>query len=241
MPDRFKRPTLLDGFRREFANMRSSADPAKALEEWMGRTRATAARFFRGHEELVAPVLERMDEMLRANDDSFPEVIAEKLGEAFESIYRDPEMAEQFHQHLRTEEREERERIVEAAHGTPLSPERMLYGKLDEDDATVFRIHVAVAFTLEVGEKLVDFRKGMRELARRLEEDPAFANVKEIVGTSWLVGEHPDVAKRMGFHVDVEPLPPEAAAHFGGETRKVQKSWMSRDELIAKYGEKRTP
>lgn len=81
----------------------------------------------------------------------------------------------------------------------------------------------------------------MRELARLLQEDPAFVNVKEVVGTSWLVGEHPDIARRMGFHVDEEPLSPDAAAHFGGETRRVQKSWMSRDELIAKYGTERTP
>lgn len=241
MPDRFKRPTLLAGFQREFANIRTSADPAKAREEWMERTRATAARFFKGREELVAPILSRMDEMLRADDDAFPEVIAEKLGEAFENIYRDSETAEQFHEHLRKEEREERARIVEAAQGIPLSPEQMLYGKFDESDDTTFRIHVAVAFTLEVGEKLVDFRNGMRELARRLREDPAFANVREVVGTSWLVGEHPDVARRMGFHVDEEPLSPEAIAHFGGETRRVQKSWMTREELIEKYGTPRTP
>ncbi len=241
MPERFTHPKLLEGFQREFENMRSAADPAKAREEWLGRTRVTAASFFRGHEDMVAPVLEKMAALLRKDDESFPDVAATMLAKAFQDIYDDPEMAERFHEHLRKEEREERKHIVEATKGVPLSPEQMLYGKFEEDDDTTFRIHVAVAFTLEVGEKLVDFRRGMRELARLVQEDPSFANVKEIVGTSWLVGEHPSVAKRMGFHVDEAPLPPESAAHFGGETRRVQKSWMTRDELIAKYGTERAP
>lgn len=241
MPERFTYPKLFDGFNREFSRIRSASDPAKARAEWMGRTRATAANLFRGHEDRVAPFLEKMDELLTKDDDSFPTVVATMLAKAFADIYEDPEIAERFHEHLRAEEREERKRIVEATKGVPLSPEQMLYGKFDEDDDTTFRIHVAVAFTLEVGEKLIDFRKGMRELARLVQEDPSFANVKEVVGTSWLVGEHPSVAKRMGFHVDEAPLPPESAAHFGGETRRVQKSWMTRDELIAKYGAERTP
>lgn len=236
MPDRFKRPALLAGFEREFAQIRTADDPAKAREEWMGRIRRTAGIFFQGREDLVAPVIERMEAMLRANDDALPRVAADMLGDVFEKLYGDPETAERFHEHMRAVEREEREQIVQGS--IPLSPERMLYGKFDEGDDTVFRIHVAVAFTLEVGEKLVDFRKGMRELARRLQEDPAFANVKEIVATSWLVGEHPNVAQRMGFHVEEESLSPEDARFFSatGDTRKVLKSWMTRDELIAKYG-----
>lgn len=157
MPDRFKRPALLEGFRREFRNIQTSADPTKAREEWMGRTRETAARFFKGHEDLVAPVLARMDELLRADDASFPEVIADMLGEAFEKIYRDPDAAERFAEQLRKDERVEREHIVEATRGVPLSPERMLYGKFDDDDDSTFRIHVAVAFTLEVGESSSTF------------------------------------------------------------------------------------
>lgn len=239
MPERFTRPAMLAGFAREFVNIRSAADPDAEREAFMERTRATAARFFEGREELVASVLEEMDAMLRALDDRFPDVIATKLSKAFEDLYRDPETAQRFHEHLRKVEREEREKIILANKGIVLSPQRMLYGMLDEDSDRVFRIHVAVAFTLEPAEKMVDFRKGMRELARIIQEDPAFANVEEIVGTSWLVGEHPSIAKRMGFHVDKDPLPPESAARFGGETRKVQRSWMSRDELIAQYGEKR--
>lgn len=240
IPERFTRPVLLAGFQRELVNIRSAADPDKAREEWMSRTRAKADDIFLGHEDLVSPVLERMDAMLRADDDAFSQTSADLLAGVFEELYRDPEAAERFHAHLREEERKDREHIVREADGTPLSPERMLYGKLDDDDGGTFRLHVAVAFTLEPGEQIVDFRKGMRELARLLQEDPAFQNVKMIVGTSWLVGEHPRLAKQLGFTVADGPLPSESAAHFGGETRKVQQSWMTREELIAKYGTPRT-
>lgn len=236
MPERFTRPAILAGLRREFDRIRASDNPKKAREEWLGDTRAKMASLFRGREELAAPVMERIEGLLRENNDAFPQIASDMLGSVFEAMYANPEAAERFYEHLRAEEREGRERTVETANAISLSPEHMLYGKLDEDDDTTFRIHVGTAFTLEPNEKLVDFRKGMRELARRLREDPSLANVKEIVGTSWLVGEHPNVARRMGFRVDEEPLPPEAGAHYGGDTRKIQRSWMTREELIAKYG-----
>ncbi len=148
----------------------------------------------------------------------------------FERLYQSPESIAR----LRANEREERELMVSAGHSVSLSPESMLFGNRDSG---IFRLHVAAARTLAPSELLRDFHLGMRELARRFQEDPDFADMTEVVGTSWLVGEHPDVARRMGFHVDEDPLPPdEVAAHFGGETRRVQRSWMTRDELMAKYG-----
>lgn len=236
MPERFTRPVLLAGLQRDFEAIRSSSDPSAERAAFLERTKATAARFFRGHEELVAPVLEEMDRRLSTFDASFPIAVSEKLGAAFDGLYRDPEAAERFEEHLRAVEREERERIVESAKGVALSPERMLYGMLDKDDDTVFRIHVAVSQTLPPGQLLGEFRSGMRELARRLKDDPDFANVKEIIGTSWIVGEHPRLARLMGFHVAEEPLTPEEAAHHGGETRTVRKAWMTREELLSTFG-----
>lgn len=240
MPEQYSRQNLLAGFAREFETIRTAVDPSVERAAFMARTRVNAARFFEGKEAIVAPILAEMDAMLAAGDERFAETISAKLGGVFEEIYRDPEMAEKFHAHMREVERGERDQIVAAAEGTSLSPQGMLYGKPDQDSDT-FRLHVALAKTLEPTEMLRDFQAGMKELARRLANDPEFARVKEIVGTSWIVGEKSKLAKLMGFHVADEPLPPDEARRFGGETRRVQKAWMSRDELIEKYGEKKSP
>ncbi|PJE76980.1 hypothetical protein COV05_02200 [Candidatus Uhrbacteria bacterium CG10_big_fil_rev_8_21_14_0_10_48_16] len=240
MPERFTKPAIAEGFQRAFDQIMTSDDPESAREEFMLRTRDSAKRFFRERQEHIAPILEQMDEMLRHKDERFSEELSEKLSALFEAMYRDPETAERFHEHLRQQEREDRERIVEHAKGVSLSPEGMLYGLLDAPDNTTFRIHVATALTLDFKEILVDFRQGMRELARLIQHDPAYKDVQKIAGTSWIVGEHPRVAERMGFHVDPDPLPPEDMVHFGGETRRVQNSWMTRDELIEKYGASET-
>ncbi len=240
MPEQYSCAMLLAGFAREFETIRTATNPAFERAAFMERTRATAARFFEGREATVAPILDEMDAMLAAGDERFPETIAEKLGRVFEEIYRDPETAEKFHGHMRAVEREERDRIVAAAEGMSLSPQGMLYGKPDQDSDT-FRLHVALAKTLEPTEMLRDFQAGMKELARRLASDPQFSRVQEIVGTSWIVGEKSKLAKLMGFHVADEPLSPEEARHFGGETRRVQKAWLTRDEVIAKYGETKSP
>jgi hypothetical protein len=46
----------------------------------------------------------------------------------------------------------------------------------------------------------------------------------------------------MGFTVENEPISAElAAAHYGGETRTVKRATISREALIAKFGEKKSP
>lgn len=234
IPERFSRPALLAGFEREFVNIRSANDPQKARDEWLKNMRKKTESIFQDS-KLVAPALENLENLLVADDDTFPQIAADTFSRLFQVIYNDPHKAERFHEHLREEERLERKHIVEAAKGIVLSPEQMLYGMFDADDASTFRIHIAGAKTLEPVEKLVDFRKGMRELARRLKDDPEFLNVKTIVGTSWIVGEHPNVARGLGFTLDEEPLSKENALHFGGETRRVQRAWMTSEAVISKY------
>lgn len=236
MPERFTRKKLQEGFELKALEIQRAANRETAVTEFIKQSREKAASMFPEQQERVMAMVDEMETRLRSEDAEFAQKSSEQLGSIFEEIYRDPDKAERFHQHLRTEERADRHRIVEAAKGIPLSPEHMVYGLFDPDSNETFRLHVAMAFTLEPAEKLIDFRKGLRELARHVKEDPAFANTKEIVGTSWLVGEHPRVAEQFGFHVATEPLPPEDAPRFAGENRKVQRCWMTREELLAKWG-----
>jgi hypothetical protein len=236
MPERFTRKKLLEGFELKALQIQQAENPETAMVEFIAQSREKAASMFPEQQNEAIAVVDEMETLLRSGDETFAEKASDGLGKIFEHIYEDPVRAERFHQHLRDNERADRHRIVEAAKGTPLSPEQMVYGLFDPDSDERFRLHIAMAFTLEPAEKLVDFRKGMRELARRVKEDPAFANTKEIIGTSWLVGEHPRVAEQFGFHVATEPLSPEDAPRFANETRKVSRCWMSREELLAKWG-----
>ncbi len=236
LPERFTRKKLREGFEMKALEIQRATNRETAVAEFIKQSREKAADMFLEQQEQAMVIVDEMEARLRSEDAEFAQKSSEQLGNLFEEIYSDPDKAERFHQHLRADERADRHHIVEAAKGTPLSPEHMVYGLFDPDSDETFRLHVAVAFTLEPAEKLVDFRKGLRELARRVKEDPAFANTKEIIGTSWLVGEHPRVAEQFGFHVATEPLPPEDAPRFAGEDRKVQRCWMTREELLDKWG-----
>lgn len=241
MPSRFTRAEMRVGYQAQFDAVQKAEDRDAARAELMATTRATAARFFKGRESLVAPVLEEMDALLAAGDERFAEVISDRLGAIFEELYRDPAVAEEFHAQIRTAEQEERARIIEWARGIPLSPRKVLYGMLDTDDDETFRIHIAVAKTLEPVELAREFQGGMRELARQAEKNPTLTRIQKIVGTSWIVGESPSLAERMGFHLAERDLTDEEkAAHFSGEKRRVRESWMTRDELIEKFGEKKS-
>lgn len=105
-----------------------------------------------------------------------------------------------------------------------------------------FHLHVGASRTLSPAELIADVRRGMGELAGRLRNDPAFANVDTVVGTSWIIGANPKLAELMGFTVEDEPVSAEfAAAHFGGETRVVKRATILREALIAKYGKNVSP
>lgn len=242
IPKRFTRSEILAGMESTLATYQAAKNKETARRELVDRMRETATRYFSGME--VAPemesVVDDMDRMLRDEDPAFCERMAGRIASVFERIYADEDRGNEFDDKLRGLEREDRHLIVEKAEGVPLSPEWMLYGNIGDDD--VFRLHVAVGFTLSATEKMRDLQAGMRELARRVAHDPTFENVRQIEGTSWIVGEHPELIARLGFHVAERDLTDEEKKeHFAGEKRNVRKSWMSRDELIAQYGKKQTP
>ncbi len=222
-----------------FATYQAAGNKETARRELVDRMRETSTRYFSGTEEAseMESVVDDMDRMLRDDDVAFCERMADRLAEVFERMYEEGDRGTEFDDRLRGLEREDRHRIVEKANGVPLSPEWMLYGNLGDD--AVFRLHVAAGFTLGATEKMRDLRAGMRELARRVARDPAFEHVRRIEGTSWIVGEHPEFIAKLGFHVAERDLTDEEKSdHFAGEKRKVRSSWMSRDELLAQYGEK---
>lgn len=208
----------------------------------MSDTRAMVARDFQGMEKEVGPVLDEMDAMFSSGDEEAAKAVAEKMSRLFERMYQNPDLAERFHQRLRDGEQEDRERTVASKNAIALSPKSMLYGQVDKDDDTILRVHVATAETLEPFEVRDEFNAGMRKLARLASDPSALLGMKRVVGTSWIVGEHPAVVARMGFTLAESDLSDEEKAkYFPGEKRKVRESWMTREELIKRYGETKSP
>lgn len=239
----FSSSRILEKFLFVRKEIEKSPDPVAKREEIMADTRAMVARDFRGMETEVGPVLDEMDAMFSSGDEDAAKAVAEKMVHLFERMYQNPDLAERFHQRLRDGEQEDRERTVAFKKGIALSPKSMLYGMSDVDDETTFRIHVATAETLVPSEVSREFLGGMRELARLAQKEGSpISKMERVVGTSWIVGEHPEVVERMGFHLAERDLTDEEKMkYFAGEKRKVRESWMSREELIEKYGEKKSP
>lgn len=99
-------------------------------------------------------------------------------------------------------------------------------------DQGVVHIHLAPAKTLSFNERKRLVNEGLEKLAHIVREDE---NIKEIVATSWIIAQAPEIIEKLGFTVKGEIDPETKAKHFVDEDRPVGKAVMSREEFIAKY------
>ncbi len=92
-------------------------------------------------------------------------------------------------------------------------------------------IHIHAPAGETVSGKLGLYREGMAKLAEIVNNDP---DVQTITATSYLVAEHPGLFTRMGFKV--EDISDELRErNFKGETRKIKKAWISREEFLRRF------
>lgn len=237
IPRGFTRPEIEAEMQKAFDAVQRAGNPDTARAKFLDKAKNRLGRLFDGSDEPFAPTYAKIESLLNANDPRFASEVGGDIAELFEKIYEDTEKVAR----LRANEREERLLSIEHGGSVSLSPEAVLYGNRHGDERS-FHLHVGASRTMSPAELLADIRAGMRELARKLQHDPAFAMVDTVVGTSWIVGANPKLLALMGFSVEAEPISAErAAAHFGGETRVIKRATISRDALIAKFGEKKSP
>lgn len=97
-------------------------------------------------------------------------------------------------------------------------------------------IHLAPSSALGIAALRADVEAGLRELARRMQEDDELKGVTSVQGTSWIVARHPRLLERLGFTIDGPISEDEHAAHFAEESRPVASAHMDRADFLARYG-----
>lgn len=134
-------------------------------------------------------------------------------------------------------EKTQREFIIESGGSIKLS--EILYTSLSEMNNQGLAIHLAPAAELIKEKGIGNFKKeienGLIKLAEIVEEDP---KIERIDAVSWIVAKNPSLLKRLGFTI-VGEIPQEMKKkNFNDEARPVAAAFMSRDELLARYGKK---
>ena len=98
-------------------------------------------------------------------------------------------------------------------------------------------IHLATAKELIKERGIVNFKgeiiNGLKKLAEIVKSDE---KIKEIWAASWIVAKNPLILERLGFAVVGEISEEEKREHFSDEKRPVAKAFMTREDLLAKYG-----
>jgi hypothetical protein len=103
---------------------------------------------------------------------------------------------------------------------------------------SIAHIHLAPAETMGPKQLIRGVSDGMKELARRIQEDEALRDIENVSATSWIVAKNPRLLERLGFEVHGEISDERREEHFAGEERPVWSSSMTREELIKRYGGK---
>lgn len=118
----------------------------------------------------------------------------------------------------------------------PLDGEGILvYGRTP--DGRFVHIHLAPAQDKNVLSLRHIVRSGLRELARRIEEQPEeWKSLESITATSWIVARHADLIKRLGFTVEEAVDEDVRERHFKYETRQIGEARMSKTDLLRKFG-----
>jgi hypothetical protein len=88
---------------------------------------------------------------------------------------------------------------------------------------------------MSIGEKLRLMRDGLRELARRLEQDASMKDVSQITATSWIVAAHPRILEGLGFTVDGPIDEEKRQRDFADETRPISKAHITREDFLKRY------
>ncbi|PWB38607.1 MAG: hypothetical protein C3F02_02745 [Parcubacteria group bacterium] len=106
---------------------------------------------------------------------------------------------------------------------------KMLSYNIDGDS---IHIHVPPNVSTSNSEKINLVYDGLKKLAQIVDQNPA---IKTIVGTSWIVAEHPALMTKLHFTLEGKIDETSRAEHFPAENREIAVATMSRDELIKHY------
>jgi hypothetical protein len=96
-------------------------------------------------------------------------------------------------------------------------------------------LHVAPGRDFEPVELLRELKSSLQGLAQKLVDDPKYANIETVTGTSWIIAKNPKLLERLGFKIEGPITSEERAAHFIDEEREIWTARISKQDLIEKY------
>lgn len=136
----------------------------------------------------------------------------------------------------------------------PLDRELNELVKITKEGRNNVLLHIA-KIDVPTRERPAMFKDGLEKLARLLESDRHFSDVKFIGASSWIVAEHPRVLEHFGFTVDYENQNPDSkkfTAKYKGAIKtfrgardtipeeyretKPKYAQISKEEFLSRYG-----
>jgi hypothetical protein len=123
-------------------------------------------------------------------------------------------------------EKIEREAFVENVGATKIN--EVLSYSLENGDV---HLHLSPARHLKsLRSQVAEGLKSLAEIVKNNEK------IKKIVGTSWIVAEHPKIMEGLGFKIDGVISEQLKNERFIGDDREIAEASMSREEFLEKYG-----
>ncbi len=111
----------------------------------------------------------------------------------------------------------------------------VLFAGLGEEDETLIHLLPATEFIKKEG--IGNFKKeiinGLIKLAELIKSYP---NIKRVYAISWIVAKNPLLLEKLGFIIVGDISEEERKEHFLEENRPIAKAFMTREDLLAKYG-----
>ncbi|PWB38465.1 MAG: hypothetical protein C3F02_03875 [Parcubacteria group bacterium] len=93
-------------------------------------------------------------------------------------------------------------------------------------------IHVPPNETTATKDKLRLLREGLHAVAKVIDQN---MDIKNIVGTSWIVASHPRLVERLGFKVEGQVDEETRKRNFGDDPRGISLATMRREDFLKKY------
>jgi hypothetical protein len=99
-----------------------------------------------------------------------------------------------------------------------------------EDEALV--LHVPPNETTPLKDKLRLLKEGLKALAEIVKNNE---NIQVIIGSSWIIADHPEIIERLGFTIEGPVSEEQRQEYFGNDPREVHSAKMSREDFLKKY------
>ncbi len=152
---------------------------------------------------IVREILKGGENILGEKANDWSHSIDDVLSQTFASkeLYVDAiaeAMARTFNERISLEELEEMQREDILSRESHFGINDVVYYSLSEDKKEI-HINIHNAKSISFGVMMEEFKNGLKEMAQKLQTDPALSEVNDIQARSWIIEKHPNIVKRYGF------------------------------------------